>query len=120
MQQGSHKNQLQVLALIALGLIVITLCIVLGLFIDNNGMPNWAENVLVATGTACTLKLGDCISALIQLSTGRQVENLGTRLANSAPAPAAEYQGSAAAGDAADAVADAAVTEADKFKGNPE
>jgi hypothetical protein len=83
---GHRRDELIVLGVIAFGLIVICLAIVLGLFFDNNGLPNWAENVLVSIATAAALKLGDCISALVALSTGRQIENFGNSLANSPPA----------------------------------
>lgn len=80
-----RRDELIVLGVIAVGLVIITLAVVLGLFLDNNGLPNWAENVLVAVATAAALKLGDCIAALTALSTGRQVESFGNQLAASQP-----------------------------------
>lgn len=74
-----------VLLVIAAGLIAILLAIVLGLFLDNNGLPNWAENVLVSIATASALKLGDALATLVALSTGRSVERLGTQLGNTQP-----------------------------------
>ena len=41
--------------------------------------------MLVGIGTAAALKLGDCLSTLVALSSGRSVEKLGTQLASSAP-----------------------------------
>ena len=82
-------RQMTVLLVIASGLIGILLAIIAGLFWPRAtaaALPNWAENVLVAIATAASLKLGDCIAALIALATGRQVERLGNQLANSPPA----------------------------------
>lgn len=74
-----------VLLVISTGLISIIMSIVWGLFLNPRTMPNWAENVLVSVATACALKLGDCLSTLVALSTGRQVERLGTQLAGTLP-----------------------------------
>lgn len=74
-----------VLLVISLGLIAIIMAIVLGLFLSGRVLPNWAENVLVSVATACALKLGDCLSTLVALSSGRQVERLGSQLATSSP-----------------------------------
>jgi len=71
--------------LIAGGLIIILLAIILGLFLTPRELPNWGENVLVSIGTAAALKLGDCISALVALSSSKSVERLGTQLGNSNP-----------------------------------
>jgi hypothetical protein len=67
------------------GLIVIIGGIILGIFTTPRALPNWAENVLVSIGTAGILKLGDCLNALVQLSTGKSVERLGNQLAATAP-----------------------------------
>jgi hypothetical protein len=108
-----RRDELFVLGLISVGLIVITLAVVLGLFLDNNGLPNWAENVLVAIATAAALKLGDCIAALIALSTGRQVENFGNQLAQATPTkPVPE-----SVEQAAEQVAGAAQEEASRIGG---
>lgn len=74
-----------VLMFISGGLIAVLLAIILGLFLSPRTLPNWAENVLVATATACALKLGDCIGALVQLASGKSVDRLSTKLADSAP-----------------------------------
>ncbi len=106
---ATRGQELSVLALISGGLIVILLVIVLGLYIDNNGLPNWAENVLVSIATASALKLGDCVAALVALATGRQVENLGHSLAQSGPAVEPPPQSAAAAAkQTAEAAADKA------------
>jgi hypothetical protein len=67
------------------GLIIIIGGIILGIFTTPRALPNWAENVLVSIGTAGILKLGDCLNALVQLSTGKSVERLGNQLAASGP-----------------------------------
>ena len=74
-----------VLLAISTGLIAILLTIVIGIYLTPRALPNWAENVLVGIGTAAALKLGDCLSTLVALSSGRSVEKLGTQLASSAP-----------------------------------
>lgn len=80
-----------VLLAIVLGLIAILLAVVIGIFnvpTDPRGVaaiPNWAENVLVAIATGALLKLGDAIAALVTLASGKQVERLGSQLAQSAP-----------------------------------
>jgi hypothetical protein len=70
---------------ISSGLILIIGGIIVGIFTTPRSLPNWAENVLVSIGTAGILKLGDCLNALVQLSTGRSVERLGNQLAAAAP-----------------------------------
>lgn len=75
-----------VLLVISGGLIAILLSIVIGLLRAKVELPNWAENVFVSIATAAALKLGDCLSTLVALSSGRQVERLGTQLAGTVPA----------------------------------
>ena len=79
-----------VLLVISAGLIVILMTVVLGLFFTPRALPNWAENVLISIATACALKLGDCLATLVALSSGRQVERLGTHLAGAAPSDGSE------------------------------
>lgn len=74
-----------VLLVIAGGLIAILMAIIVGLFLTPRALPNWAENVFVSIATASALKLGDALSTLVALSTGRQVAQLGTQLAQTAP-----------------------------------
>lgn len=85
-----------VLLVISGGLIAVLLSIILGLFLTPRALPNWAENVLVSIATATALKLGDCLSTLVALATGRQVGELGTQLAQTVPAlpaPAVDLNG---------------------------
>lgn len=77
-----------VLLIISAGLIAILLTIIIGIYLTNRALPNWAENVLVSIGTAAALKLGDCLATLVALAGGRQVERLGTQLAGSLPTSA--------------------------------
>jgi hypothetical protein len=81
---GTHERG--VLLVVALGLITILLAIILGLFTTPRVLPNWAENVLVSIATAAGLKLGDVLSTLVALSSGRSTERLGTLLGNAPPA----------------------------------
>lgn len=87
----ARRREFVVLLVISGGLIAILLAIIVGIFgwlpaRANQALPNWAENVLVSIGTAAILKLGDCLNALVQLASGRQVMQLGEKLAASAPA----------------------------------
>ena len=65
-----------VLLAISSGLIWIIMGILVGIFLSPRAPPNWAENVLVSIGTAAILKLGDCLSVLVSLSTGKTNERL--------------------------------------------
>ena len=77
-----------VLLAISSGLIWIIMGILVGIFTSPRALPNWAENVLVSIGTAAILKLGDCLSVLVSLSTGKTTERLSTQLAQTAPVEA--------------------------------
>lgn len=92
MQPNERLSDRIVLLIISAGLISILMSIVWGLFLNPRAMPNWAENVLVSVATASALKLGDCLSTLVALAGGRQVERLGTQLATSAPADGAKVE----------------------------
>ena len=106
----SRRREFVVLLTISTGLILIIVLIVAGIFgwfKRTAPIPDWAENVLVAIATAAILKLGDCLNALVQLATGRQVSQLGEKLAASAPAdpptpvPQEAVEGAQSAADAA-------------------
>lgn len=107
-----------VLLAISLGLIAILLAIIIGILFHVPGkgsaaaIPNWAENVLVAIATGTLLKVGDAINALVALASGKQVGQLSTQLANSAPVDPLPTIG---ATEAAHKVADAAVSKADQI-----
>lgn len=115
--RSSHRDELVVLALFGGGLIAILLSIIAGLFLSSRGaaLPNWAENVLVATATGALLKMGDVLSALVALASGRTNEALTNKLAASAPVndnPAPKD-----AEDAANQMVDAAETKRDQIVG---
>ena len=108
-----HSAELIVLGLIGGGLIAILLTLIWGLFHARGGgsLPNWAENVLVAIATGTTLKLGDVLSTLVALASGRQVEALGRTLAAAQPVtpdpvPKDAAQGAQQTADAARDVAE--------------
>lgn len=114
-----RRDEMIILGIIVVGIIAVLLSIVLGLFIvssmrANVALPNWAENVLVAVATAAALKLGDCISALVALATGRQVESFGTKLADSQP-KVPDHPVPENAKEAAEQVSDAAAAEAERI-----
>lgn len=75
-----------VLMFISGGLIAVLIGIIIGIFTSPRALPNWAENVLVSIGTAAVLKLGDCLGTLVQLASGKSVDRLSNKLADSAPA----------------------------------
>jgi hypothetical protein len=117
----AQRNELIVLSLIAGGLLAVLILIICGLFgwFESKAqapLPNWAENVLISIATAATLKLGDCLAALVTLAAGRQVETLGAQLATSTPAKPLSLPAPPDAQAAADQVADAAVDAADGIK----
>ena len=101
-----------VLLAISSGLIWIIMGILVGIFLSPRAPPNWAENVLVSIGTAAILKLGDCLSVLVSLSTGKTNERLSTQLAQTAPLALNAEQAPKDAQEAAQDTADAANLEA--------
>lgn len=119
---SAQRNELIVLSLISGGLLLVLVLIIAGLFgwfetKVQAPLPNWAENVLVAIATTAGLKLGDCLSALVTLATGRQVETLGHQLATSTPGKVAAAPKDAE--EAADQMLDAAEEKADEIKAAP-
>lgn len=114
----SHRDELVVLSLIGAGMILTVILVVCGIFgwfqtKTNAPLPNWAENVLVSVISIFAVKIGDVLAALVTLATGRQVESMGARLADSTPQ---KKPVPADAGEAADQVADAATSEATDIK----
>jgi len=109
-----------VLFVAALGLMAVLLAVVIGIFnVDpvpagQQGIPNWAENVLVAMVTGALLKVGDVISAIVALSSNRQVERLGNQLGASVPTETGRVPQTAA--DAAQQTAEAASDKADQIE----
>lgn len=74
-----------VILALGMGLIAILLAIIVGLLLTPRALPNWAENVFVSIATAAALKLGDALSALVNIASGKSVERLGNHLANAPP-----------------------------------
>jgi hypothetical protein len=122
-----HRDELIVLSLLGGGMIVTVILVIIGIFgwfeskaiVTIDGvqqtapLPNWAENVLVAVISIFAVKIGDVLNALVTLATGRQVEKMGDRLANSSPTKDVPES----VEEAADQVADAAAAEAEGIKG---
>lgn len=110
-----------ILFTVGAGLIAVLLALVIGIFnVDpvadgQQGIPNWAENVLVAVATGALLKIGDVISAVVALASNRQVERLGVQLASSTPTETVKVVGDGSV-EAADAVANAADAKADQIR----
>lgn len=111
-----------VLFVAAIGLMAVLLAVVIGIFnVDpvpagQQGIPNWAENVLVAMVTGALLKVGDVISAIVALSSNRQVERLGNQLGSSVPSEKAPQT----AVEAAQQTAGAATDKADQIEARGE
>lgn len=101
MNWQNWPNPLFVVLSISVGLIVIEMSIVWGLFLNARSLPNWAENVLVAIATAVALKLGDSLSSVVALVSGKE-------LARSMPVPATPSNAVAAASQVAEAASDEA------------
>lgn len=115
---SDRRNEFVVLLVIAGGLIGILLTIIFGLFLSSRPgfvLPNWAENVLISIASVTGLRLGDCLSSLVQLATGRQVERLGNQLA-AAPPVSALVEPPPDVAEAAQEVADAAADKAGEIK----
>lgn len=76
-----------ILIIIAIGIILILIGTVAGIFLAHREPPldNWAENVLIALVTGSLLKLSDVVAAVVALSSGRQVERMGNQLAAAPP-----------------------------------
>lgn len=117
----SHRDELIVLSLIGGGMILTVILVIIGIFgwFESKSMvelPNWAENVLISIISIFAVKIGDVLAALVTLATGRQVEKMGERLADSTPkeppTPVPE-----SIEEAADQVADAAAHERDAIVG---
>jgi hypothetical protein len=116
----SHRDELVVLSLIGAGMILTVILVVCGIFgwfqtKSNGPLPNWAENVLVSVISIFAVKIGDVLAALVTLATGRQVESLGEKLSNSAPANKSPPPESAV--EAAEQVAGAAEDAKDEIAG---
>lgn len=114
----SHRDELVVLSLIGAGMIITVILVICGIFgwfttKTTLPLPNWAENVLVSIISIFAVKIGDVLAALVTLASGRQVESMTTRLADSTPP---KKPTPADAGEAADQVADAAASEATDIK----
>lgn len=75
-----------VLILIGAGIIIIIESIIVVIALAR-GMPDWAETVFAAIVGGAIVKLADVLSALVALSSGRQVERMSNQLSASAPAP---------------------------------
>lgn len=114
-ERPSHLYDLIVLALIGGGMILTVILVIIGIFgwfesKLTQPLPNWAENVLVSIISIFAVKIGDVLNALVTLSTGRQVEKMGERLASSSPNPVVPEDAADAARQVADE-ADAAASQ---------
>ncbi|HUD28946.1 MAG TPA: hypothetical protein VMQ93_08755 [Novosphingobium sp.] len=73
-----------VLMMIGGGIITIILAVILTLAFGED-MPDWSESVMSAIVGGTLVKLADVLSALVQLSGGREREKLTDQLSQSIP-----------------------------------
>lgn len=106
----------RILMLIGGGIVLIILCIIAAIAFAR-GMEEWAESVFSAIVGGAIVKLADVLSALVQLSSNRQVARMGDQLASAPPTMAAAAAAPQSAQEGADAAAQAAVDEAERIKG---
>lgn len=81
-RQGDRR----VVAFIAAGCFIVLLAIIAAMSWADD-LPDWAESIFSAIAGGLVVKIADCLSALIALSSGRSVERLGDQLGHSIPPP---------------------------------
>lgn len=74
-----------VLCLIGGGIVVIILSIIATIAFGFEEPPTWAESVFSAIVGGALVKLADVLSALVSLSSSRQMERVTDQLSTSAP-----------------------------------
>lgn len=85
MGSEDRKGERLVLMLIGGGIIGVLMAIIGSMTLADN-LPSWAETVFASITGGLTVKLADVLSALVQLSTGRQISRMSEQLGSSAPA----------------------------------
>ncbi len=79
-----REGDRRVLMLIGGGIVVIILAII-GTIAFGRNMPEWAESVFSAIVGGAIVKLADVLSALVALSSSRQMERVTDQLSASSP-----------------------------------
>lgn len=80
-----REGDRRVVLFISGGCFVVLLAIIAA--ISWADLPDWAESIFSAIAGGLVVKIADCLSALIALSSGRSVERLGDQLGSSIPSP---------------------------------
>lgn len=83
-----REGDRRVVIFIAGGCFVVLLAIIAAMAFAT--LPQWAESIFSAIAGGLVVKIADCLSALIALSSGRSVERLGDQLGHSIPPPRRE------------------------------
>ncbi len=83
---ADREGDRRVVTFIAAGCFVVLLAIIAAMAWAK-GLPEWAESIFSAIAGGLVVKIADCLSALIALSSGRSVERLGDQLGHSIPPP---------------------------------
>ncbi|WP_278983286.1 hypothetical protein [Sphingobium yanoikuyae] len=79
-----REGDRRVLTLIGGGIIIVVLAIIAAIAFGR-GMPDWAESVFAAIVGGMIVKLADVLSALVSLSSNRQIERVTDQLAVATP-----------------------------------
>lgn len=80
-----REGDRRVVLFIAGGCFAVLLAIIVAMSLAE--LPEWAESIFSAIAGGLVVKIADCLSALIALSSGRSVERLGDQLGHSIPPP---------------------------------
>lgn len=83
-----REGDRRVVTFIAAGCFLVLLAIIAAMTFGK--LPEWAESIFSAIAGGLVVKIADCLSALIALSSGRSVERLGDQLGHSIPPPRRE------------------------------
>lgn len=84
-RQCDREGDRRVVTFIAAGCFAVLIAIIMAMSLAK--LPDWAESIFSAIAGGLVVKIADCLSALIALSSGRSVERLGDQLGHSIPPP---------------------------------
>ena len=80
---GDREGDRRVLILVGGGIVTIILAVIVAVSIAD--LPSWAEGVFNAIVGGAIVKLADVLSALVALSSSRQIERVTDQLSASVP-----------------------------------
>lgn len=75
----------RVIIFIAAGCFLVLGAIIAAMAFGGASLPDWSESLFSAVAGGLVVKLADCLSALVALSSSRTSERLGMQLAASTP-----------------------------------